>query len=124
MPSVKKVNNDQEIIREGRPEKMEKIEKTLQKTIKKEGSSSKPSNLIKEFLPHGSSAKALRDRGEVSSSANSLGGHSSPILHPNVEELIHEVKVKMETNSILKVLKIHQNPKFMILRFKKIVIAF
>jgi hypothetical protein len=55
--------------------------------------------LIKEFLPHGSSAKALRDRGEVSSSAKSLGGHSSPILHPNVEELIHEVKVKMETKN-------------------------
>ena len=78
---------------------MEKIEKTLQNTIKKEGSSSKPSNLIKEFLPHGSSAKALRDRREVSSSAKSLGGHSSPILYPNVEELIHEVKVKMETKN-------------------------
>jgi hypothetical protein len=35
----------------------------------------------------------------VSSSAKSLGGHSSPILHPNVEELIHEVKVKMETKN-------------------------
>ena len=96
MPSVKKVNNDQEIIREDRPDQMEKIEKTLQKTIKKEGSSSKPSNLIKEFLPHGSSAKALGDRGEVSSSANSLEGHSSPIRHANIEELIHEVKI--ETN--------------------------
>jgi hypothetical protein len=41
----------------------------------------------------------------VSSSAKSLGGHSSPILHPNVEELIHEVKVKMETNSHFKGLK-------------------
>ena len=70
---------------------MGKIEKSLQ-MFKKEGSSSKPANLIKEFLPHGSSAKDLRDRREVSSSANSLGGHSSPILHPNVEELIHEVK--------------------------------
>jgi hypothetical protein len=77
---------------------MGKIEKSLQ-MFKKEGSSSKPANLIKEFLPHGSSAKDLRDRREVSSSANSLGGHSSPILHPNVEELIHEVKVKMETKN-------------------------
>jgi hypothetical protein len=98
LPSVKKVNNDQEIIREDRPDQMRKIEKSLQ-MFKKEGSSSKPINLIKEFLPHGSSAKALRDRGEVSSSAKSLGGHSSPILHPNVEELIHEVKVKMETKN-------------------------
>jgi hypothetical protein len=40
---------------------MGKIEKSLQ-MFKKEGSSSKPANLIKEFLPHGSSAKALRDR--------------------------------------------------------------
>jgi hypothetical protein len=104
LPSVKKVNNDQEIIREDRPDQMRKIEKSLQ-MFKKEGSSSKPINLIKEFLPHGSSAKALRDRGEVSSSAKSLGGHSSPILHPNVEELIHEVKVKMETNSHFKGLK-------------------
>jgi hypothetical protein len=71
----------------------------LQKTVQKEGFSSKPTNLIKEFLPHDSSTKALGDRGEVSSSANSLGGHSSPILHPNVEELIHEVKVKMETKN-------------------------
>ena len=64
---------------------MEKIEKMV---FKKEGSSSKPSDLIKEFLPHGSSAKALGDRGEVSSSANSLEGHSSPIRHANIEELI------------------------------------
>ena len=94
MPSVKKVNNDQETIREGRPDQMEKIEKTLQKMFKKEGSSSKPSNLINEFLPHGFSAKALGDRGEMSSIANSLVGHSSPILHANIEELTHEVKME------------------------------
>ncbi len=55
MPSVNKIRNDQEIIREGRPEQNEKIEKTLQKTVQKEGFSSKPTNLIKEFLPHDSS---------------------------------------------------------------------
>ena len=123
MPSVNKVKNDQETIREGRPEQMEKIEKTLQKTTKKEGSSSKPSDLIKELLPHGSSAKALGDREEMSSTANSLVGHSSPIRHANIEELIHEVKI--ETNDKkLKDLKIHQNSKIMILKLKKIVIAF
>ncbi len=75
--------------------------------------------MIKEFLPHGSSAKALGGRGEVSSTANSLVGHSSPILHPNVEELIHEVKVKMETknkNSHFEGLK--NPPKFEIHDFK------
>ena len=96
MPSVNKIRNDQEIIREGRPEQNEKIEKTLQKTVQKEGFSSKPANLIKEFLPHDSSTKALGDRGEVFSTANSLVGHSSPIRHANIEELIHEVKI--ETN--------------------------
>ena len=118
MPSVNKIRNDQETIRKGRPEKMEKIEKSLQ-MFKKEGSSSKPVNLIKEFLPHGSSAKALGDRGEMTSTANSLAGHSSPILHPNVEELIHEVKVKMETknkNSHFEGLK--NPPKFEIHDFK------
>ncbi len=33
MPSVNKKRNDQETIREDRPEQMEKIEKTLQKTF-------------------------------------------------------------------------------------------
>ena len=75
---------------------MRKIEKSLQ-MFKKEGSSSKPSDLIKEFLPHGSSAKALGGREEMSSTANSLVGHSSPIRHANIEELIHEVK--METKN-------------------------
>ncbi|MFO0002874.1 MAG: hypothetical protein ACK559_17250, partial [bacterium] len=58
-----------------------------------------PPDLIKEFLPHGSSAKALGDREEMSSIAKSLGGHSSPIRHANIEELIHEVKVKIETKN-------------------------
>ena len=49
-----------------------------------------PPDLIKEFLP----AKALGGREEVSSSAKSLGGHSSPIRHPNVEELTHEVNME------------------------------
>ncbi|MFN9897590.1 MAG: hypothetical protein ACK55Z_02085, partial [bacterium] len=93
LPSVNKIRNDQEIIREGRPEQNEKIEKTLQKMCKKEGSSSKPTNLIKEFLPHDSSTKALGDRGEVFSTANSLVGHSSPIRHAHIEEL-HEVKIE------------------------------
>jgi hypothetical protein len=62
LPSVKIIRNDQETIREGRPEKMKQIEKTLQKTFKKEGFSSKPSDLIKELLPHSSSAKVLGDR--------------------------------------------------------------
>jgi hypothetical protein len=74
LPSLNKIRNDQETIREGRPEKMKQIEKTLQKTVKKEGFSSKPSNLIKELLPHSSSAKVLGGREEMSSIANSLEG--------------------------------------------------
>ena len=110
MPSVKKVNNDQEIIREDRPDQMRKIEKSLQ-MFKKEGSSSKPINLIKEFLPHGSSAKALGNREEMSCSANSLVGHSSPIRHANIEELIHEVKIETKNkNSHFEGLK--NPPKF------------
>ncbi len=42
-----------------------------------------PPDLIKEFLP----AKTLGGREEVSSSAKSLGGHNSPIRHPNVEKI-------------------------------------
>ncbi len=68
--------------------------KKLKKLCKK--FSSKPTNLIKEFLPHDSSTEALGDWGEVFSTANSLAGHSSPIRHSNIEELIHEVKI--ETN--------------------------
>ena len=117
MPSVNKIRNDQEIIREGRPEQNEKIEKTLQKTVQKEGFSSKPTNLIKEFLPHDSSTKTLGDRGEVSSSANSLEGHSSPIRHANIEELIHEVKIETKNkNSHFEGLK--NPPKFEIHDFK------
>ncbi len=67
--------------------------------FKKEGSSSKPANLIKEFLPHGSSVKALGGRGEMSSIANSLVGHSSPILHANIEELKHEVKIETKNKN-------------------------
>jgi hypothetical protein len=52
LPSVNKIRNNQETIREGRPEQMEKTEKTLQKAFKYEGFSSKPSDLIKELLPH------------------------------------------------------------------------
>jgi hypothetical protein len=96
---------------------MEKIEKMVQKTIKKEGSSSKPSDLIKELLPHGSSAKALGGREEVSSIAKSLGGHSSPILHANIEELTHEVKMETKNkNSHFEGLK--NPPKFEIHDFK------
>jgi hypothetical protein len=90
---------------------MRKIEKGLQKMFKKEGSSSKPANLIKEFLPHGSSAKALGGREEMSSIANSLVGHSSPILHANIEELTHEVKIETKNkNSHFEGLK--NPPKF------------
>jgi hypothetical protein len=71
----------------------------LQKTFKKEGFSSKPSDLIKELLPRGSSAKVLGDREEMSSIANSLEGQSSQILHTNAAELTHEVKVKRETKN-------------------------
>ncbi len=117
MPSVNKAKNDQETIREGRPEQMEKIEKTLQKTSKKEGFSSKPSDLIKELLPHGSSAKALGGREEMSSIAKSLGGHSSLILHANIEELTQEVKMETKNkNSHFEGLK--SPPKFEIHDFK------
>ncbi len=83
----------------------------MQKTCKKEEFSSKPTNLIKEFLPHGSSAKALGDRGEVFSTANSLVGHSSPIRHANIEELIHKLKIETKNkNSHFEGLK--NPPKF------------
>ena len=85
--------------------------------MQKEGFSSKPSDLIKEFLPHGSSEKALGGREEVSSIAKSLGGHSSPILHANIEELIHEVKMETkDKNSHFEGLK--NPPKFEIHDFK------
>ncbi len=117
MSSVNKIRNDQETIREGRPDQNEKIEKTLQKTCKKEESSSKPANLIKEFLPHDSSATALGGRGEMSSTANSLVGHSSPILHANIEELKHEVKIETKNkNSHFEGFK--NPPKFEIHDFK------
>ena len=66
-----------------------------------------PPDLIKEFLPE----KALGGREEVSSSAKSLGGYSSPILHSNVEELKHEVKMETKNkNSHFEGLK--NPPKF------------
>jgi hypothetical protein len=66
-----------------------------------------PPDLIKEFLP----AKTLGGREEVSSSAKSLGGHNSPIRHPNVEELKHEVKMETKNkNSHFEGLK--NPPKF------------
>ena len=93
---------------------MEIIEKMVSL---KEGFSSKPSDLIKEFLPHGSSEKAWGDRGEVSSSAKSLGGHSSPILHANIEELIHEVKMETKDKN-LHFEGLKNPPKFEIHDFK------
>ena len=120
-----KLLEEQRKLRKDNVREKSEIEKTLQKTVQNGGFSSKPTNLIKEFLPHDSSTKALGDRGEVSSSANSLVGHSSPIRHANIEELIHEVKIETnDKNRILKDLKIHQNSKIMILKLKKIVIAF
>jgi hypothetical protein len=53
----------------------------------------------------------LGGREEVSSSAKSLGGHNSPIRHPNVEELKHEVKMETKNkNSHFEGLK--NPPKF------------
>jgi hypothetical protein len=46
-------------------------------------------------------------------------GHSSPILHPNAEELTHEVKVKMETKNKNSHFEGFKNPpKFEIHDFK------
>ena len=79
--------------------------KKLKKLCKKRGIFFKTSKFDQGIFTTWFFCKSFEGSGEVSSSAKSLGGHSSPILHPNVEELIHEVKVKMETNSHFKGLK-------------------